>query len=340
MAVSTTPFGRTAAGEPVTAFTLKNESGMAVTVLDYGATVQALAVPNGAGGFTDVALGYDTVAEYESRDGYLGATIGRVGNRIGGARFSLGGAEYVLAKNDGENHLHGGVRGFDKRMWSCDAREDRLVFSRLSPDGEEGYPGALQVSVTFTLTADNALVIAYDALSDKDTLVNLTNHTYFNLNGGGAVLDHLLQVNAQRFCENDGGCLPTGRLLPVAGTPFDFRAAKPIGRDIGADCEQLRRGGGYDHNFVLSGTDAATLYSPVSGVEMTVTTDMPGMQVYSANGLSARPGKDGQSMGPRDAVCLETQLFPNGMNCYGFPSPVLRAGKPLHSETAFRFAVR
>ncbi len=340
MAVSTIPFGRTAAGEPVTAYRLENENGMAVTVLDYGATIQSLLVPDRAGGFTDVALGYDTAAEYESNGGYLGATIGRVGNRIGGARFSLGGVEYVLAKNDGENHLHGGVRGFDKCLWSCDAKEDKLVFSRLSPDGEEGYPGALRVSVTFSLTKDNALVIAYDAVSDRDTLVNLTNHTYFNLNGGGSALEHILQINAERFCEADAGCLPTGKLLPVAGTPFDFREPKPVGRDIGADCEQLRRGGGYDHNFVLSGSTAAVVYSQSSGIEMTVKTDMPGMQFYAANGLDRRAGKAGSVMGPRDAVCLETQLFPNGMNCYGFPSPVLRAGKAMHSETAYCFAVR
>ena len=339
MAVSSIPFGRTAAGEPVTAYTLKNKNGMTVTVLDYGATVQSLVVPARSGS-VDVALGYDTAAEYASNDGYLGATIGRVGNRIGGARFSLNGVEHTLAKNDGTNHLHGGVKGFDKHMWSCDAREDKLVFSRLSPDGEEGYPGNLQVSVTFSLTEDNGLVIAYDAVSDKDTPVNLTNHTYFNLNGGGSALEHVLRINAERFCENDGGCLPTGKLLPVAGTPFDFRAPKAIGRDIGADCEQLRRGGGYDHNFVLSGAEAAVVYSEESGVEMTVLTDMPGMQFYAANGLGKRTGKGGQNMEPRGALCLETQLFPNGMECYGFPSPVLRAGAPLHSETVYRFAVR
>ncbi len=340
MAVSSYPFGRTAAGEAVTAWRITNAAGASLTVLDYGATVQALAVPDRTGGFTDVALGYDTVAEYEAGDGYLGATIGRVGNRIGGARFSLGGVTYELAKNNGANHLHGGVRGFDKYIWRAEPAENAVRFSRVSPDGEEGYPGALSVTVTFALTDEPALVIAYDAVSDRDTLVNLTNHTYFNLHGGGSALGHELQVFSGRFCENDGGCLPTGRLLDVAGTPFDFRAPKPIGRDIGADCEQLRRGGGYDHNFVLAGTEAAVLYGPDTGVEMTVRTDLPGVQVYTANGLSARPGKGGAVMGPRDAVCLETQLWPNAMSCWGFPSPVLRAGQALHSETAYRFAVR
>ena len=340
MAVSHFSFGRTAAGEAVTAWRLTNAGGAALTVLDYGATIQSLTVPNGQGGFTDVALGYDAIAGYEANDGYLGATIGRVGNRIGGARFELGGVEYALAKNDGANHLHGGLRGFDKRIWHVEARDDALVCSRLSPDGEENYPGSLSVTVTFTLTDEPALVIAYDASTDRDTPVNLTNHTYFNLNGGGTVLGHALQLFAERFCENDSGCLPTGKLLAVEGTPFDFRLPKPIGRDIGADCEQLRRGGGYDHNFVLSGTTAAVLYSPDSGVEMTVQTDMPGVQVYTANGLSDRTGKGGVPMGPRGAVCLETQLWPNGMACWGFPSPVLRAGKALHSETVYRFAVR
>ncbi len=339
MSVTKTPFGTTRDGHAVTAYTIKNAAGASVTVLDYGATVQSLVVPNGLGGFTDVVLGYDTIAEYESRDGYLGAAIGRVGNRIGGARFSLNGVEHVLAKNDGENHLHGGIKGFDKVMWAVEARENAVACSYLSPDGEEGYPGNLAVTVTYTLTDDNALVIAYDADTDADTLVNLTNHSYFNLNGGGTVLDHLLQVNADRFCENDGGCLPTGKLLPVEGTPFDFRAPKPIGRDIEADDEQLRRGGGYDHNFVLGGMDAAALYSPETKVRMAVTTDMPGVQVYAAGGLTQRPGKGGSVMDRRGAVCLETQLFPNAMNCYGFPSPVLRTGHHLHSETTYKFTV-
>ena len=340
MAVTQVPFGHTAEGKPVTGYRLSNSAGASVTILDYGATVQSLCVPNRNGGFTDVVLGYDTVREYEENDGYLGATIGRVGNRIGGAEFSLNGVRYLLARNDGDNHLHGGNRGFDKQMWQVSPRENALVFSRLSPDGEEGYPGNLQVQVTFTLTEDNALGLKYDAESDRDTLVNLTNHSYFNLKGGGSVLEHQLYVNAERFCENDEGCLPTGRLLEVEGTPFDFRAPKPIGAHIGADSQQLRRGGGYDHNYVLSGRHAATLYCPESGICLKVETDLPGMQVYSANSLTQRKGKGGGCMAPRDALCLETQLFPNAMNCYGFPSPVLRAGQHLHSETIFRFGLR
>lgn len=339
MSVTKMPFGVTKDGRSVTAYTVSNAAGASVTVLDYGATIQALTVPNGLGGLTDVVLGYDSAAAYESSDGYLGAAIGRVGNRIGGARFSLNGTEYVLAKNDGENHLHGGVKGFDKVMWTVEPQQGALVCSYLSPNGEEGYPGDLAVTITYTLTEDNTLAIAYDADTTADTPVNLTNHSYFNLNGGGSVLEHVLHVNAERFCENDGGCLPTGRLLWVDGTPFDFREPKTIGRDIEAEDEQLRRGGGYDHNFVLCGRDAASLYSSRTKILMTVATDMPGVQVYAAGGLTARPGKGGVMMERRGAVCLETQLFPNAMNCYGFPSPILRAGRHLHSETAYKFTI-
>ena len=340
MAVSSFPFGTTADGRAVTAYKITNAAGASATLLDYGAAVQSLCVPNKQGGFTDVVLGYDTVAEYETGSGYLGATIGRVGNRIGGARFSLNGVEYALAKNNGENHLHGGLKGFDKYVWDARPGENAVKFSRLSPDGEEGYPGNLSVSVTFTLTDEPALVLTYDAVTDQDTLVSLTNHTYFNLDGGGSVLEHELQVFAERFCENDAGCLPTGKLLWVEGTPFDFRQPKPIGRDIGADCQQLRRGNGYDHNYVLSGKKAAVLYSARTGIRLTVETDLPGVQVYAANGLSPRRGKGGSAIDRRYALCLETQLFPNGIHCYGFPSPVLRAGQALHTETAYRFAVQ
>lgn len=337
MTVTTSVFGRTAQGETVTAYRLENRAGMQLTLLDYGATIQSLRVPDRRGGLTDVVLGYDTVAEYERNGGYLGATIGRVGNRIGGAAFSLGGKTYSLAQNDGENHLHGGVRGFDKRMWTVEAREDALVCSRLSPDGEEGYPGNLWVKVTFTLSEANALSIRYEARAEADTLVNLTNHSYFNLNGGGSVLDHELQVFASRIAENDSGCLPTGRLLEVEQTPFDFRIPKRIGAEINAQDVQLRCGGGYDHNYVLSGRRAAVLRSGQSGIEMTVETDQPGIQVYTANSLTERTGKQGSTMGPRGAICLETQLFPDGIHRYGFPSPILRAGTSMHTETVFSF---
>ncbi|NLA85713.1 MAG: galactose mutarotase, partial [Clostridiales bacterium] len=232
-------FGRTIDGRDVTAWRLENTRGAAATILDYGCTVQSLLIPNARGGLTDAVLGYDTAAEYEENGGYAGAVIGRVANRIGKSEFTLNGSTYRLARNDGENHLHGGIRGFDKAFWKAEAGQNTLALSRLSPDGEEGYPGNLEVTVTYLLNEDNALRIVYDAVSDDDTLINLTNHSYFNLNGEGSVLGHYLQINASTFTENDRDCLPTGRLLPSAGTPFDFREPKPIGRDIEAPDIQL-----------------------------------------------------------------------------------------------------
>lgn len=340
MAVIFSPFGVLPDGTPVTAARLQNARGCSVTVLDYGAAVQSLIVPDRRGQPVDVVLGYDTPAEYEANDGYLGATIGRVGNRIGGASFSLGGVRYELARNDGENHLHGGVRGFDRHIWRMSGEGDSLACERVSPDGEEGYPGNLHVRVTFTLTEDCALRIQYGADTDRDTLVNLTNHSYFNLNGGGSVLGHRLQINAERFCENDAHCLPTGRFRDVEGTPFDFRAGREIGAEIGADDGQLRRFGGYDHNYVLCGQTAARLFSAESGIELSVETDLPGLQLYTANALTERRGKGSRTMAPHGAVCFETQLFPNAMNCWGFPSPVLHRGEHMRSETVFSFSVR
>ena len=340
MSVQFYDFGRLSDGRTVTAAKLTNHVGASLTVLDYGATVQSLCIPDRNGKPVDVVLGYDSAEEYEKNGDYLGATIGRVGNRIGKSVFSLNGKTYELAKNDGENHLHGGKEGFDKKFWRMAAQGDSLLCWRISPDGEENYPGNLDVKVLFSLTEDHRFCITYDADTDADTLVNLTNHSYFNLNGEGNVLNHRLQLFAERFAENDSGCLPTGKLLSVEGTPFDFRVEKEIGTDIGADDEQLKRAGGYDHNYVLCGKKAAVLYGPETGIEMTVETDLPGMQLYSGNFLTERRGKQNSVINRRDAVCFETQLYPNAMNCYGFPSPVLRAGTHLHSETSYAFRVR
>ena len=340
MAVEFYEFGKLSDGRSVSAAKLTNRAGASLTVLDYGATIQSLFIPDRDGKLVDVVLGYDSAEEYEHNGDYLGATIGRVGNRIGRAEFSLNGKTYMLAKNDGENHLHGGKEGFDKKFWRMAAQGDSLLCWRLSPDGEENYPGNLKVQVLFTLAEDNRLCITYDADTDADTLVSLTNHSYFNLNGSGNILGHRLQLFAERFAENDSGCLPTGKLLPVEGTPFDFRKEKEIGAEIGTDDEQLKRAGGYDHNYVLMGKKAAVLYGPESGIEMTVETDLPGMQLYSGNFLTDRKGKGGSEIHWRDAACFETQLYPNAMNCYAFPSPVLRAGTHLHSETDYAFRVR
>ena len=334
------PFGVTKNGEQVTAYTLSN-GAMSAVILDYGCIIQALYAPDKNGNPVDVVLGYDTVKAYEDNDGYLGAAIGRVGNRIAKGKFTLNGKDYTLAVNNGPNHLHGGLVGFDSVIWNAQVTDDALIFTRTSPDGEEGYPGNLAVTITYRLT-ENAITLTYDAKTDADTLVNLTNHTYFNLAGEGDVLDHVLKVNADAFCEGDPDCLPTGKLIPVAGTPFDFTQAKKIGRDIGMDDIQLKNAGGYDHNFALNaGADAAAvLYSEKTGIEMTTTTTLPGVQVYSANFLTEREGKGGRKIGFRHALCLETQVYPDAIHNPHFPSAVLKAGDEFHTETTYTFAVK
>lgn len=334
------PFGVTKNGEQVTAYTLSN-GAMSAVILDYGCIIQALYAPDKNGNPVDVVLGYDTVKAYEDNDGYLGAAIGRVGNRIAKGKFTLNGKDYTLAVNNGPNHLHGGLVGFDSVIWNAQVTDDALIFTRTSPDGEEGYPGNLAVTITYRLT-ENAITLTYDAKTDADTLVNLTNHTYFNLAGEGDVLDHVLKVNADAFCEGDPDCLPTGKLIPVAGTPFDFTQAKKIGRDIGMDDIQLKNAGGYDHNFALNaGAEAAAvLYSEKTGIEMTTTTTLPGVQVYSANFLTEREGKGGRKIGFRHALCLETQVYPDAIHNPHFPSAVLKAGDDFHTETTYTFAVK
>ena len=327
-------FGVTAAGETVAAWTLKNEY-LTAEVLTYGAALRQLVF-----GGVDVVLGYDTLPEYESSDGCLGATVGRVCNRIGGASFTLNGRTYPLAKNDGENHLHGGTRGFDKRIWTAEPLADGVRLRRESPDGEEGYPGTLAVSVTYRLVGAS-LRIEYEAESDADTLCSLTNHSYFNLNGGGTALDHTLTLAAETYLETSPGCLPTGRALPVAGTPFDFRVAKAVGQDIDAPEEQLRLVNGYDHHFCLNGTGlrrAAVLRSDSSGITLTMDTTSPGVQLYTANWLSRRSGKDGAVYAPRHAVCLEPQFPPDAVHHPDLPQPLLRKGQIYRHRTVYTFS--
>ncbi len=336
-------FGQTKAGDTVTAYCLENDRGASAVILDYGCTVQSLRIPKAQGELCDVVLGYDSVSEYEENGGYLGAVIGRVGNRIGGSEFSLNGKTYKLAANDGVNHLHGGIRGFDKYIWNADLRGSLLEFTRVSHDGEENYPGNMTVKVTYELTDENELKISYDADTDADTVVNLTNHSYFNLNGEGTALGHYLQMFADKFTENDEHCLPTGKFLSTLETPFDFKEAKQLGRDINASDVQLANGNGYDHNFVLSDTaklkKAAILYSSETGITMTAYTTLPGIQLYSGNWLTPRKGKNGSQIDRRCAVCLETQVFPNAMACTHFPSPILRKNEHYHSETVYRFDI-
>ena len=339
-------FGITRSGEPVEQLTLDN-GRLSCQILTFGATLRALSVPDRDGVRQDVVLGYDTLEEYESQDGYLGAVVGRYANRIAGGRFSLNGTVYTLACNNGPNHLHGGVVGFSYRVWTVEElTSDRAVLSLVSPDGEEGYPGRLQVQVTYQLEGDS-LTLRYRSLCDRDTVCNLTNHAYFNLagQGSGPVLDQEIQLFAQSYTPADATSIPTGSIDPVAGTPMDFRTLTPLGAHIQEPFQQLEFGRGYDHNFVVDGPvgtlrPAARAYAPQTGIAMEADTTLPGVQLYTANFIDeGRPGKNGASYGPRHAFCLETQFFPDSPNHPKFPSCLLRAGTPREDVTRFTFSV-
>lgn len=340
MEVSKRPFGQMPDGTPVTSWTLTSETGCQVEVLDYGATIRSILVPDPSGQLVDVALGYDTLEEYIEQNGCLGATVGRFANRIAKGQFTLNGQDYSLACNNGPNHLHGGAVGFHRRMWQGEATGQGLRFSLRSPDGEEGYPGTMLVQVDFLWVEGSGLELRYQASTDRDTILNLTNHTYFNLSGQGDVLDHRLQINAETFLEGDENCLPTGRILPVADTAMDFRWERAVGEavDSSEPCVKLYKG--YDSNFILSGQPAASLWSPDSGISMTVETDQPGMQLYSANSLSPRSGKNGAAYGLRSGLCLETQHYPDCIHHPDWPTCILRAGEVFRSYTRFTFGVK
>lgn len=352
--VTRSPFGITREGDPVDVYTLTNAHGVEVRAMTYGGIILSLKVPDREGRLGDVVLGYRDVAGYLEETPYFGAIIGRYGNRIGGARFQLDGATYELAANNGPNHLHGGVRGFDKVVWRAEpfttADGVGVRFRRASPDGEEGYPGNLDVEVTYTLNDADELAFEYRATTDKATPVNLTQHSYFNLAGhaGGDVLGHRLRLNAERYTPVDEGLIPTGELAPVEGTPFDFRAPHAIGERIASDHEQIRFGGGYDHNFVLNREGAADgelvlaarVEEPVSGRTLEVLTTEPGIQFYSGNFLDGSiTGKEGAVYAHRNGFCLETQHFPDSPNQPAFPSTILRPGEEYRSRTVLRFGV-
>ena len=338
-AVCILPFGKLNDGTEIRAYRLCAPSGASVTVLEYGATLQAFEVPDKNGRLTDIVLGYDTAAEYEAGNACMGATVGRVAGRIEGAAFTLQGQRFELAKNEGQNHLHGGIQSFDRQMWQVRPDGNSLVCTRRSPDGEEGYPGNLDLQVIYTLE-ENALQIRYEADTDRDTPLSLTNHSYWNLNGGGSVLRHYLRISAEKICELRGDLIPTGCLRSISGTPFDFRLEKEVGAEIDAADGQLQLASGYDHNYALEGNPAAVLYSAQSGIELTVCSDQPGLQLYTANFLETQNGKHGKSMGRRSAVCLETQQFPNAVNCPAFPSAILKAGMHYSSSTTYAFRIR
>lgn len=342
MAITQQAFGTTAGGQAVTLFTLKNTGGMCVQVLDYGGTVRAIAVPDRAGRPVEVCLGYDTLAEYERYGDYLGAVVGRVAGRIAGARADIGGRDIALAANDGENQLHGGPLGFSRRVFAGEIRGDSLVLRYRSPDGDQGYPGTLDFTVAYTLTENNALKIDYRGQSDADTALSPTNHSYFNVDGGGTVRDQLLCIDADRVTEMTPGSVATGRLLDVAGTPFDFRAPKPVGRDIEAQDSQIRAVGGYDHSYILAAADhmetpAATLRSGKTGICMRVYTTAPVIQFYAGNFLPDVSGRTGQ-MGRFAGLALEAQGYPNAFAVPGFPAPLLKKGEVFAGGTVYAFS--
>ena len=334
-------------------YTLKNSQGMTVKVTNYGAIITHILVPDRNGKLADVALGYDRVEDYINAvdKPYFGAVVGRYGNRIAHGEFQLNGQTYSLLKNNGPNHLHGGAIGFDKVVWDAkyDQRNNSIELSYLAKDKEEGYPGNLQVLVTYKLTDENEIVVEYRAKTDKATPVNLTQHTYFNLKGEGQgdILEHELMINAKRFTPVDATSIPTGDIPSVAGTPFDFTTAKPIGRDINADHEQLRFGNGFDHNWVLDKDDregltlAARVHEPTSGRVMEVHTTEPGIQFYCGNFLDGRlKGKSGKPYAHRGGFCLETQHFPDSPNRPNFPTTILLPGDTLESKTVFKFSAK
>jgi aldose 1-epimerase len=338
-------------GRQVYIFVIKNLKGMVAEITNYGATLVSLKVQDNKGDFGDVVLGYDKLEDYLKYKNYFGATIGRFANRIENSSFELNETQYIVARNDGENHLHGGMVGFDKVVWGeklqKEQSNDSIEFSYLSNDGEEGYPGNLNVRVKYTVTEDNELKIEYYAISDKDTIVNLTNHSYFNLSGQGSgdVLKHKIMINADKFTINDTYSIPTGEIAEVNNTPMDFRKITYVGENISSDYEQIVFGSGYDHNFIINNSGkkiekAAEVYDEKSGRVMEVYTTKPGVQFYSGNFLKGlEPGKDGATYLKRGGLCLETQYFPNSVKHKNFNSPILLAQEKYEHSTIYKFSV-
>jgi len=344
-------FGNMPDGQLVELYKLKNANGMEVEVMTYGGIITSLKVPDKTGKLEDIVLGYDTLQQYVESNPFFGALIGRYGNRIAKGKFSLNGTEYTLATNNGENHLHGGNKGFDKVVWSAQPLEtdNTLKLTYISQDMEEGYPGTLTTTVTYTLTDNNELKINYKATTNKPTIVNLTQHSYFNLSGDASKLisDHELLIDADTFLPVDEGLIPTGEFRNVENTPFDFRTAKFIGQDISADNLQLQLGQGYDHNWVLNHHEdkgirfAASAYHPESGRVLEIFTDEPGIQFYSGNVLDGEyHGKNGITYIDRTGFCLETQHYPDSPNQKTFPSVVLNPGEQYSSNTVFKFSIK
>ena len=350
--ISKESFGKTADGESVDLFTLTNRNGMEARITNYGGIVTTLTAPDRNNKYADVVLGFNDLDSYLKGHPYFGALVGRYGNRIAKGRFTLNGVEYKLAVNNGENHLHGGIKGFDKVVWTARSMRTKLgpalSLTYVSKDMEEGYPGNLTVKVVYTLTNNNELRIDYSASTDKDTVTNLTHHSYFNLagEGNGDILNHQLLLKANRFTPTDAGSIPTGELRNVQGTPFDFLKSTSIGARINQDEEQLKFGGGYDHNWVVNGRagtlrQAASVYESTSGRVMDVWTTEPGIQFYTGNFLDGTlTGKSGKAYARRNGFCLETQHYPDSPNKPKFPTTTLRKGATYRSTTIYRFSAR
>jgi aldose 1-epimerase len=347
--VTSQPFGKTPDGKEVSLYTLKNSKGMEARIMTYGGTVVSLKVPDRSGALGDVVLGYDTLGDYIKASPYFGCLVGRYGNRIAKGKFSLNGAQYTLATNNNENHLHGGIKGFDKVIWSATILKDKpdatLELKYVSPDGEEGYPGALSVTAVYSVTDKNELRLDYTASTDKPTVCNLTHHSYFNLAGKGDILNHAVKISADAFTPVDSTLIPTGELKPVEGTPFDFRKATTIGARIKAEDQQLKFGLGYDHNWAFKKpvgklTSMARVQEPTTGRIMEVLSTEPGLQFYSGNFLDGtNVGKGGIAYQFRNGFCMEPQHYPDSPNKSQFPSVTLNPGQAYHNTIVYRFSV-
>jgi aldose 1-epimerase len=337
-----------AAGRPVEQLTLTNRNGVEVRAITYGGIITSIKTPDRSGAMGDIVLGFDAIDGYLGGHPYFGAIVGRYGNRIAKGRFTIDTQEYTLATNNGPNHLHGGIKGFDKQMWTANilppmAGQSSVAFTYTSTDGEEGYPGELNVEVTYTLNDSNELIVDYLARTNKATHVNLTQHSYFNLSGSGDILGHELTIDADRYTPVDATLIPTGEIAPVEGTPFDFRKSTAIGARIDAPHQQLKNGTGYDHNWVLKRNSdglqhAARVVEPRSGRTLDVSTTEPGLQFYAGNFLDGKLiGKGGQSYGRRSGFCLETQHYPDTPNHPTFPTTLLKPGQEYKTRTVFTF---
>lgn len=347
MKITERPFGRYSTGREGRLFTIENDSGMSASFTDYGASIVSITVPDSQGVPGDVVLGYDSAAEYEGQDGALGAVCGRFANRLRGSRITLNGREYALDANNPHYTLHGGSMGFHRRVWDCGVEGDKVVFTLLSEDGDMGFPGTVKARAAYSITEGNALILQLCAVSDADTVVNLTNHAYFNLSGHGSGDEHqLLKVNAAFYNPQDSRQLPTGEVLSVAGTPFDFTRVRDVYTANASGHPQIEYAGGLDHNFLLNKSQrgalelAGALCSASSGRIMGVYTTQPAMMVYTANSLSPRQGKGGAEYRRRGAVCMEAQAVPDSMAHSHFPSPILRAGQEYREAIVYAFSTR